>query len=124
MVPRPLLQANDWKIDPCGTISITIGDGGNTEGLSSQFVDTPGQCTTPAATYYFRGELAMPRRLCTSCKGFEYQPCDQYQSLLATDLCNTPPAGFGGALFAGGNYSGFCPLSGKANCCLNWGLTS
>eukprot|EP00891_Asterochloris_glomerata_P003873 jgi/Astpho2/3873/Aster-04384 len=76
-------RANDWKIDPCGTISITIGDGGNTEGLSSQFVDTPGQCTTPAATYYFR------------------------------DLCNTPPAGFGGALFAGGNHSGFCPLSGQ-----------
>jgi hypothetical protein len=32
---------NKGKLDPCGAVHITIGDGGNREGLASKYVLTP-----------------------------------------------------------------------------------
>lgn len=46
----------NYKIDKCGPIHITVGDGGNVEGLSKTFINdapTPGYCADPKANYGF-----------------------------------------------------------------------
>ncbi|KAK9857590.1 hypothetical protein WJX84_010024 [Apatococcus fuscideae] len=71
---------NDWQINQCGYTSIVIGDGGNQEGLTINYVDKPGNCMAVSnGAYYFQ------------------------------DICKNDAAGYGGAIFAGGNVSGFCP---------------
>ncbi|KAK9802731.1 hypothetical protein WJX73_003992 [Symbiochloris irregularis] len=71
---------NKWEIDECGYTSIVVGDGGNIEGLTTQFVDTPGACTQLSnGAYYFQ------------------------------DICAFDAAGDTVASFPGGNISGFCP---------------
>ena len=40
-----------------GTVSITVGDGGNIEGVSNTFVDQPGECKAKSGgLYYFPRE--------------------------------------------------------------------
>jgi predicted phosphodiesterase len=37
----------NYTLDPCGTVHITMGDGGNVEGLYTSFIDQPGGCPAP-----------------------------------------------------------------------------
>lgn len=34
----------NWTLDDCGPVHITLGNGGNIEKLTTQFVDSPGAC--------------------------------------------------------------------------------
>ncbi|XP_047319314.1 purple acid phosphatase 15-like [Impatiens glandulifera] len=40
----------DYKLDPCGPVYITIGDGGNREKMSIPHADDPGNCPDPLDT--------------------------------------------------------------------------
>ncbi|KAK2414125.1 purple acid phosphatase [Trifolium repens] len=40
----------NYKLDPCGPVYITIGDGGNREKMSIPFADEPGHCPDPSTT--------------------------------------------------------------------------
>ncbi|DBA81199.1 TPA: hypothetical protein ACH3X2_007015 [Trebouxia sp. C0005] len=40
----------NFTVDECGPVHITMGDGGNIEGLYKTFADTPGLCPTPNKT--------------------------------------------------------------------------
>ncbi|KAG2255513.1 purple acid phosphatase 23 isoform X4 [Brassica napus] len=37
----------NYKLDPCGAVYITIGDGGNIEKVDVDFADDPGKCPSP-----------------------------------------------------------------------------
>ena len=43
-----LLQ--NYTVNECGAVHITMGDGGNIEGLYKTFADTPGLCPAPNKT--------------------------------------------------------------------------
>ena len=50
-------QALAGGVCSAGTVSITVGDGGNLEGVSNTFVDEPGECTAlTGGAYYFPRE--------------------------------------------------------------------
>lgn len=40
----------NFTVDQCGPVHITMGDGGNIEGVYKTFADTPGYCPTPNTT--------------------------------------------------------------------------
>ena len=40
----------NYTVDQCGPVHITMGDGGNVEGLYKTFVDQPGGCPGNATT--------------------------------------------------------------------------
>ncbi|XP_031263907.1 purple acid phosphatase 15-like [Pistacia vera] len=40
----------NYSLDPCGPVYITVGDGGNVEGLDVEHADEPGNCPDPAST--------------------------------------------------------------------------
>ncbi|KAJ0034455.1 hypothetical protein Pint_25429 [Pistacia integerrima] len=40
----------NYSLDPCGPVYITVGDGGNVEGLDIEHADEPGNCPDPAST--------------------------------------------------------------------------
>lgn len=37
----------NYSLDPCGPVYITVGDGGNIEGIDTDFADDPGKCPGP-----------------------------------------------------------------------------
>ena len=37
----------NYSLDPCGPAYITVGDGGNIEGIDTDFADDPGKCPGP-----------------------------------------------------------------------------
>ncbi|KAJ0094005.1 hypothetical protein Patl1_25999 [Pistacia atlantica] len=50
MLMRGRTRVYNYSLDPCGPVYITVGDGGNVEGLDIEHADEPGNCPDPAST--------------------------------------------------------------------------
>lgn len=80
---------NNYAVDPCGMRYLTVGDGGNIEGLYKTFAAQPGTCTCTsvqssasanacpclAVTPSFQPQVRRPHSTCAACSAATLRWC-------------------------------------------------